>query len=227
MQIKRTIKSFVIRQSRMTHKQRQGILEYGADYLIPINPEDILDFNAIFSANKSLALDIGFGMGDSLFQLAKNYPDWNFLGVEVHQPGVGNLINLAHEANINNLKIIMSDVVQVLKTNLPDNQIDTISILFPDPWPKLRHHKRRLINADFVALLANKLKVGGVVFIKTDWAHYAQGILVAFGNFPQFELIADDKLVPVIFKDLCVTKYEAKALREGRKIATLAYRLGG
>lgn len=227
MQIKRTIQSFVIRQGRMTPRQRQGILKYGTDYLIPVDSNKLLNLNAIFPSNQILAVDIGFGMGDALFEWAKKYSEWNFLGIEVHKPGVGHLINLAHDANLSNLKIILSDAVPALKNHLPDNQIDTISILFPDPWPKSRHHKRRLINADFVALLTHKLKMGGVVFIKTDWEHYAKGIVETFEKFSQFKFVSDEKSIPIIFKDPGITKYEAKALREGRKIATLVYQFSG
>jgi tRNA (guanine-N7-)-methyltransferase len=124
-----------------------------------------------------LVLEIGFGMGDSLLEMAKNEPDKDFIGIEVHPPGVGKLINEAGKAGIKNLRVYMADAMDVLEDCIADGAIDRLQLYFPDPWHKARHNKRRLIQAPFVTKLASKLKVGGYLHAATDWQNYAEQIL--------------------------------------------------
>ena len=134
-------------------------------------------FDEQFSAHKPLMLEIGFGMGDSLLQMATRYPQHNYLGIEVHTPGVGRLLRLIAQQQISNLKVFHTDALWVLQHYLPESVLDAVYIFFPDPWPKKRHHKRRLIQVDFVHLLDSRLKPGGLFHVATDWENYAQWII--------------------------------------------------
>ena len=161
------IKSFVLRQGRVTGAQQHALdkhwLTYGIDF-----SEQVLSFNKLFNKQNEVIVEIGFGNGESLLQQAKNQPETNFIGIEVHGPGVGHLIHLANSENIHNIKIIRHDAVEVLKHQIADNSLQQLQLFFPDPWHKKRHQKRRIINPAFIQLAHKKLKPGGFFHMVFD-----------------------------------------------------------
>ena len=173
----RPIRSYVLRQGRLTKHQSEAIQNFGDELIIPLKDE-LICWDLIFPLKKNeVILEIGFGMGDSTADIAFKLPHINFLGIEVHSPGVGNLINKIKELDISNLKIIQHDAVEVIEKMIANRSLDGIHIFFPDPWHKKRHNKRRLIKADFLNKLALKLKEKAYIHIATDWEDYADWIL--------------------------------------------------
>lgn len=169
------IKSYVLRASRMSKGQKNALELFAEKYCIDFQ-ERLLNIEDVFGSN-DLCIEIGFGMGTATGEIASNKPEMNFLGIEVHQPGVGRLLADIEERKLVNLKIINHDAVEVLEKMVPDSSISGFHIFFPDPWPKKKHHKRRLINDDLTSLLVKKLKPGGYIYAVTDWENYAQQML--------------------------------------------------
>lgn len=167
----RTIKSFVLRTGRVTTRQQYALDHWFAAYHLPAQ---VWCLEKLFDRSADTIIEIGFGMGQSLLQMAQTQPHVNFIGIEVHQAGIGSLVASLHEAGISNVRIAPYDAVDVFKNYLPDNSLAGIQIFFPDPWPKKRHHKRRLIQTDFVKSLISKLKHGGFIHCATDWQDYAE-----------------------------------------------------
>ncbi len=178
---KRKIKSFVLRQGKMTQGQIRAINELLPKYGVSFDT-NLLDLNAVFGRNNSKIIEIGFGMGQATSIIAQNNPDIDYLGIEVHAPGVGSLLLLADDAKINNLRVIHHDAVEVITHMIANNSIDGIHIYFPDPWHKKRHNKRRLIQHEFIALLCSKLKPNGYIHLATDWQDYAIWMLNILAN---------------------------------------------
>jgi len=172
----RTIKSFVLRSGRMTEGQTRALEEHQQRFGLRV-ADGLLDQQKIFSRYAPLALEIGFGMGQSLVAQAQAIPEWDFIGVEVHRPGVGKLFQMTDELALKNVRAYCHDAIEVLEKCIPDNSLERVQIFFPDPWHKKKHHKRRLIQPQFVQQLRQKLKTGGVIHIATDWHHYAEQIM--------------------------------------------------
>ncbi|MDR2014762.1 MAG: tRNA (guanosine(46)-N7)-methyltransferase TrmB [Azoarcus sp.] len=172
----RPIRSFVLRQGRLSPAQQRYLDEMMPKIGIPYRPER-LDLAAAFGRAAPKILEIGFGMGEATAKIAASHPENDYLGVEVHGPGVGALCKLIVENNLTNLLIIRHDAVEVLREMIPDGALDRVHVFFPDPWHKARHYKRRLIQPDFVALVAAKLSPGGILHCATDWEHYAEWML--------------------------------------------------
>lgn len=182
----KSIRSFVIRAGRITAGQKKAFDEcwplVGLSLFSgAINPDEI------FARKAPLVLEIGFGMGDSLLQMAKNEPEKNFIGVEVHPPGVGRLINLTIQEKLSNLKVYMADAMDVLEDCIPDQSIDRLQLYFPDPWHKKKHHKRRILQSDFVKKIRPKLKDGGIFHMATDWQPYAEHMMEVMSAAEGFE----------------------------------------
>lgn len=171
----RTIKSYVCRNRKMTAEQHLEWNELWRDY--GEAPTGQLDFPRLFGNSKSIALEIGFGMGHSLLAQLSQQPGVNFLGIEVHRAGIYRLLHHAARSNLRNLKVLQMDAVVALEKHIPVQSLAAIQIYFPDPWPKRKHHKRRLLNNSFVALLCAALIPGGSIHIVTDWQEYAEQIL--------------------------------------------------
>jgi tRNA (guanine-N7-)-methyltransferase len=172
----RRIRSFVRRGGRTTPAQARALAELAPRYLVPDAPEPI-DLVRTFGRDAPRVCEIGFGNGAVLLALARAHPERDFLGIEVHEPGVGRLLLGAHEAGLANVRVLMQDAVEVFERRLPVESFDEILIFFPDPWPKKRHHKRRLIQPAFAEQLARKLKPGGILRLATDWEPYALHML--------------------------------------------------
>ena len=178
----RPIRSFVLRQGRMSPAQMRAVDTLSPAFVLPFSDAAPLNAAAIFGQHAPLIVEIGFGMGEATAAIAKILGDKNFIGIEVHTPGVGALLKLIGESNISNLRIIQHDAVEVLTKMIADDSLAGVHIFFPDPWPKKRHHKRRLIQQGFVQLLVQKLNPGGYVHLATDWEDYAHHMLETLGQ---------------------------------------------
>ena len=173
---KRTIRSYVLRQGRLTDGQAKALEQcwsvYGLDF-----KHEVIDLPSMFHRTAPKILDIGSGMGETLISLADRHPENDYLAIEVHRPGVGSLIRHAMDKGLHNIRIINQDVIDVIQFQLTDNCLDEVYIFFPDPWPKKRHHKRRLVNPEFIKRLKAKLKLNARMYLATDWEDLAQHIL--------------------------------------------------
>jgi len=187
----RRIRSYVLRQGRLTTGQAHALEYYWPFYGIDFSRAR-LDLDQVFDRPAPRILDIGFGMGDTSIALARARPENDYLAVEVHRPGIGSLLRQARAANINNIRVICADVIEVLTHQIPDQSLDHVYILFPDPWPKKRHHKRRLINPDFLSRLLPKLHRHGRIFIATDWQDLAEHVMTVVGDHKGFINLAGE-----------------------------------
>lgn len=217
----RRIRSFVLRQGRLTKGQARaletGFPQFGVNYAA-----ELLDLNTLFKRTESKKiLEIGFGMGETTAKIAQVLPDCDFLAAEVHTPGVGALLKLIQENELNNIRVIQHDVVEVLHNMVADASLDGVHIFFPDPWHKKRHHKRRLIQAEFVQLLCTKLKVGGYLHVATDWQEYAEWVLEVLNAEPQLENTAQDYAVKPSYRPL--TKFENRGLKLGHGVWDMVF----
>lgn len=205
------------RAGRMTPSQERARNElwpkYGLEYA-----ENLLDFAAEFGRRASVILEIGFGNGETLVEQAASRPDSNFLGIEVHEPGVGHCLLKAEEAGIGNLKVIAHDAVEVLGNQVPLRSVARLNLYFPDPWPKKRHHKRRIVQDAFVDLVAERLADNGKLNIATDWANYAEQIDEVFSRSDRFTCIERREHNGDRPLDRPQTKFERRGLRKGHKI---------
>ncbi len=175
-QLMRRIRSFVRREGRLTKGQERALTQLWPVMGVEFSGQ-MLDLATLFGREAPVVLEIGFGMGASLVEMAKAAPEKNFIGIEVHRPGVGACLTSAEEAGVTNLRLFCHDAVEVLEQMIPDQSIDTLQLFFPDPWHKSRHHKRRIVQAPFVQMLRPKLKLGGLFHMATDWQNYAEQML--------------------------------------------------
>jgi len=173
---RRPIRSFVVRSGRLTPSQQQALEDWWPVYGLE-DTRGPLDAEAVFGRHAPLVFEIGFGMGDSLAEQAQCHPEKDFIGVEVHRPGVGKLLREIHQRELHNLRIYCHDATEVLQHCIADNSLDTVQIFFPDPWHKKRHHKRRLIQQELVQRLVTKLAEGGRLHLATDWQNYAEHMM--------------------------------------------------
>lgn len=170
---KRSIRSFVKRTGRLTRGQQYALEHYWPQYGLNFEPEKLLNLNRVFTHSNCVKLEIGFGNGDSLVEMARQDAGCNYFGIEVHDPGVGHCLNRIHEELLDNLKLISHDAIEVLENMIPEDSLDAVFLFFPDPWHKKRHHKRRIVNQHFRDLLIRVMKPGAVLHMATDWLDYA------------------------------------------------------
>lgn len=214
---RRTIRSFVRRTGRLTPSQQRALNELWPQYGVDFTAAAI-DFNMLFERDAPRVLEIGFGNGETLVQQAAESPDLDFIGIEVHEPGVGHCLLKAHDAGVANLRLIKHDAIEVLEQQIPPLSLQRINIYFPDPWPKKRHHKRRLLQPSFLALLHDRLEADGTLHVATDWANYAEHIDEVFAAVDLFdcdERREHDGDRPL---DRPSTKFEKRGLRKGHRI---------
>ncbi len=213
-----TIRSFVLRQGRMTPGQQRAFIDQWPQFGVSLEPDVRLDLNNIFVKKQKVILEIGFGMGDTLVEMASHHPELNFLGIEVHKPGVGHLLRLAKEQELTNLKVIRDDAFALIRDHLIDNSLFGVHIYFPDPWHKKKHHKRRLIQDKLLDILHKRLQTDGYIHIATDWDDYADHIKEVFSNRQDF-IITDKKMKRP------ETKFERRGLKLGHKITEFVFAL--
>jgi tRNA (guanine-N7-)-methyltransferase len=208
--LNRPIRSFVLRQGRTTPAQQRALAE-----LLPVYG---ISFPEKIKTERPLVLEIGSGMGETTIEIAKAHPELDFVAVEVHGPGVGSLLNRIQKENITNLRIVRHDAVEVLERMVADGSLAAIHLFFPDPWPKKRHHKRRLVQAAFAALVAKKLKSGGIFHAATDVPDYAEHIEQVFLENNHFERMKRG------FAERPTTKFEARGRKLGHAIRDLYFK---
>lgn len=214
---RRTVRSFVRREGRMTPAQERAFERLWERFGIDFVPAP-LDFDAVFGRRAERVLEIGFGNGETLVQQAAADPGRDFVGVEVHRPGVGHCLLAAEKCNLQNLKVLAHDAVEVLREQVPAGSLQRVNVYFPDPWPKKRHHKRRLLQPPFLDLVAARLAPGGSLRVATDWQNYAEHIdevVAASGTLRIVERREHAGDAPL---DRPVTKFERRGLAQGHRI---------
>lgn len=218
----RRIRSFVRRQGRLTKGQQHALDHYWPVMGVEYQPEP-MQINALFGREAHTVLEIGFGMGASLVTMAQQHPEQNFIGIEVHSPGVGACLATAHEEGVNNLRVMCHDAVEVLENMIPDASLDMVQLFFPDPWHKARHNKRRIVQTPFVELVLRKLKMGGVFHMATDWEAYAEHMLEVMNASEAYRnLSAENNYVPRP-QSRPVTKFEMRGQRLGHGVWDLMF----
>lgn len=217
----RVIRSYVLRQGHISDAQQRAYDTLLDVYGIPY-AQQALDLNAAFGRSAPKILEIGFGMGETTAQIAAASLGCDFLGIEVHTPGVGGLLKLVKKLGLTNLRVIQHDAVEVLRDMIPDASLDGAHIFFPDPWPKKRHHKRRLIQPAFAALLARKLKTGAYLHLATDWQEYAEWMLEVLCSEPLLMNSAQDYAPRPEYRP--ETKFERRGLKLGHGVWDLVFK---
>lgn len=201
----------MLREGRFTAAQKKALREFWPQYGLEVE-NGLIDPEKVFGRRAQLVMEVGFGMGDSLLCMLNQQPEADFIGVEVHSPGVGHLLNRVAKTGAGNLRIYRADVKDVLQRCLPDNCLDRAQIFFPDPWQKKRHHKRRLIDEEFVNLVAAKLKPEGKLHLATDWPQYADSMHAVIDNSDHFKILSGE----VVSRPK--TKYEQRAESFGHQV---------
>ncbi|MBF2759111.1 MAG: tRNA (guanosine(46)-N7)-methyltransferase TrmB [Ectothiorhodospiraceae bacterium AqS1] len=207
----------------MSAAQKRALIELEERYLVPCE-DGALDLDALFRRKAPRTVEIGFGAGDALLALAKRHPERDFLGIEVYPPGVGQLLARANACGIDNLKVAMADALEVLSCSLPRSSVDEALVWFPDPWPKKRHHKRRLVGREFAELVHRALRPGGVLRLATDWEPYAEHILQTLTKHPGFSNCAGAEGFMPRSPLRLETRFERRGQKEGYRIFDLAFR---
>jgi len=220
----RTIRSYVLRQGRMSVAQRRAYEQLRGQYAIGFEQRP-LDLAAVFGRSAPTVLEIGFGMGETTAAIAQAHPENNYLGVEVHSPGVGSLLKSIAERGLTNVRIVQHDAVAVVEHMIAPGALSGLHIFFPDPWPKKRHHKRRLIRPPFVHVLACCLAPGGYLHLATDWEDYAQQMLDVLNQEPLLVNTVPDYAARPDHRPL--TKFEQRGRRLGHPVWDLLYRRAG
>jgi tRNA (guanine-N7-)-methyltransferase len=219
----RAIRSFVVRAGRMTTGQAHALEELWPKHGVEYSPAQ-LDLDALFGRSAPRSLEIGFGNGENLAALAAAHPERDYLGIEVHRPGVGHLFMLAQRQNLANVRASAHDAVEVLRDQIPPRALDEVLVLFPDPWHKKRHHKRRLIQPPFVELVASRMKPDGVLRLATDWEHYALQMLEVLRASASFENLSPGGDWVPRPEERAPTRFEKRGARLGHGVWDLAFR---
>ena len=213
--IHRPIRSFVLRQGRVSNAQQRAHETLLPKFGIPYAP-GLIDLDQVFGRRAPKILEIGFGMGETTATIAVLHPENDYLGIEVHTPGVGGLLKTIGEQNLANVRIVQHDAVEVLQNMIAPQTFDGVHVFFPDPWPKKRHHKRRLLQPAFVALLAERMKPGAYLHVATDWQEYAEYVLAVLGNNPLLVNTAADYAPRPAYRPQ--TKFESRGLKLGHGV---------
>jgi tRNA (guanine-N7-)-methyltransferase len=220
---RRAIRSFVVRAGRMTVAQQRAWAELWPRFGLE-SMDTPLDLVAAFGREAPWTLEIGFGNGESLVTLATEHPERDFLGIEVHRPGVGHLLLRIEELGLGNLRVVCRDAVEVLQICVAESSLDEVLLYFPDPWPKKRHHKRRIVQPDFVALVASRLRPGGVFRMATDWQPYAEHMLAVAGACAALRNESSEGAYVPRPDSRPVTRFERRGQRLGHGVWDLAFR---
>jgi len=215
----RTVRSYVIRAARLTPGQKRALEELYPVFGVAFPPAP--DLGELFPSSERRVIEIGFGNGEATLEIAKAFPSTGFLGLEVHPPGVGHLLGEIRREGLTNLRVLRHDAVEVVAA-LAEDTVDAFHVFFPDPWPKKKHHKRRLLQTPFLADLGRVLKAGGVFYFATDWEPYAEEVLASLTSLPQFENSFETWAEGVAWRPS--TRFERRGLQERRPIRELEFR---
>lgn len=221
----RKIRSFVRREGRLTRGQQRGLEILWPQYGIE-NNIGLLDLNQVFGRSAPRTLEIGFGNGASLAEQAMQHPEMDFLGIEVHRPGVGNLLQVIEREGLTNIRVMQEDAVEILREQIPLNSLDKVQLFFPDPWHKKKHHKRRIVQFEFAALLHERLRQGGVFHMATDWQHYAEHMLEIMNDAPGYKNISETNDYVPRPDSRPITKFEKRGHRLGHGVWDLMFEKG-
>lgn len=216
------IRSFVLRQGKMTDSQKRDHSELLPKFGLEL-PEQPYDFASIFKESGPLVLEIGFGMGHAFIDMVARYPDHRFLGVEVHTPGVATALRAIEQQCLTNVRIFHDDAYLVLQQAISNAALDRVNIYFPDPWHKKRHHKRRLVQAPFLQMLAQKMRSGALLHLATDWAEYAEWMQEECAESGCFDLVQDESIIKQECQMRGSTKFERRGEGLGHTITDLLY----
>lgn len=219
----RAIKSFVLRQGRVTKAQEEALENLWPVFGIEA-ADTLLDLPRLFGRVAPITLEIGFGNGDSLAQMAAAAPERDFIGIEVHTPGVGHLLKLVGEQGLQNVRVMNSDAVEILQKRIPAGSLNRVQLFFPDPWHKKKHNKRRIVQAPFAALIASRLQTGGVFHMATDWENYADNMADVMETSPDFANLAPEPPYSPRPETRPLTKFENRGLKLGHGVWDLLYR---
>jgi len=217
----RPIRSFVLRQGRVSNAQQRAHETLLPKYGIPYAP-GLIDLDHVFGRRAPKILEIGFGMGETTAAIAALHPENDYLGIEVHTPGVGSLLKAIEEEGLTNVRIVQHDAVEVLCHMIGHDTFDGVHVFFPDPWPKKRHHKRRLLQPAFVALLVERMKRGAYLHVATDWQEYAEYVLAVLKNNPLLENTAMDYAPRPAYRPQ--TKFETRGLKLGHGVCDVIFK---
>ncbi len=218
----RQIRSYVVRGGRLTDAQQRALDEYWPRYGLEYGA-GMLDLPALFGRDAPRTLEIGFGNGDNLLALAMGHPEQDFIGVEVHPPGVGHLLLQAAQAELGNLRIVQHDAVELLRDSIPPQSLNAVLVLFPDPWHKKRHHKRRLVSRAFAQAAVTRLKPGGTLQLATDWTPYAEWMLAELDGVPGLRNRSADGTYMPRNPGRITTRFEKRGERLGHSVHDLCY----
>ncbi len=218
----RKVRSFVKREGRLTKAQARA-LELHWDEMGLNHQDGMIETNTLFGNANPVVLEIGFGMGKSLVEMAKNTPELNFIGIEVHKPGVGACIALAKEQGVANLKVYEHDAIEILADCIANESLTTVQLFFPDPWHKKKHHKRRIVQPEFVETIRQKLKIGGVFHMATDWENYAECMLEDMQSAPGYKNLSETNDYVPRPDSRPLTKFENRGQRLGHGVWDLQF----
>ena len=218
----RAIRSFVLRQGRLTKGQESAMQSLWPQFGIEAADTE-LKLAHLFGRTAPITLEIGFGNGESLLQMAQAAPDRDFLGIEVHTPGVGHLLKLMGDTGVTNIRVFNTDAVEILKQRIPAQSLDRVQLFFPDPWHKKKHHKRRIVQPEFVDLMSSRLSQGGVFHMATDWQHYAEYMVEVMQTRSDFQNLAENPPYSPRPATRPLTKFENRGLRLGHGVWDLLY----
>lgn len=218
----RKVQSFIVREGRLTKGQALAIESFWADFGLDYQPTPF-DMETLFPKAQPVVLEIGFGMGKSLVEMAKSAPELNFIGIEVHKPGVGACIAEAQESGLTNLKVMEHDAVEVLKNAIPDSSLHRVQLYFPDPWHKKRHHKRRIVQPEFAQLIRQKLLQEGTFHMATDWENYAEQMLDVMMKAEGYKNQSTDNTYLPRPDYRPITKFEMRGERLGHGVWDLIF----
>lgn len=219
---KRRIKSFVLRQGRLTKSQQKAIDDHWATFGLELE-NGMLDFQQVFGRQAPTIVEIGFGMGKSLAEMAEANPENNYIGIEVHRPGVGALLRLIEEKNLTNIRVFNDDAIEILAQCIPENSLAGVYLFFPDPWHKKRHNKRRIVQLEFAATLAKHLKTGGHFHMATDWEDYSEHMMEVMSAAPDYKNISGDGQFTPRPDYRPLTKFEQRGHRLGHGVWDLIF----
>ncbi|TNF92214.1 MAG: tRNA (guanosine(46)-N7)-methyltransferase TrmB [Gammaproteobacteria bacterium] len=219
----RPVRSYVRREGRITDGQSRALEHLLPKYGIAPTPS-LIEFDTIFANSNSVILEIGFGNGELLAGQAEKYPAYNYLGIEVHRPGIGRLLQCLEKRDLNNVRIMSDDAMEILRHRIPENSLQEIWLFFPDPWPKKKHHKRRIFNTEFLDLAANTLKDGGLFRFATDWQDYANWTLELIQSDKRFSVLNERNRFSAEFGNRPVTKFERRGTRLGHGINDMTFK---